>query len=120
MRESHALEQANSLPAQHPETVEHWPQETVTAVDPLMFDTAVSQMEPWFKDTNAAASLRDVLFPEWNPDKALLYLEALLKYAEIRKTLPSHYPTRAAHNKARIEALNTFNRLSAEEEDEEE
>jgi len=104
----------------HPETAElpksadHWRQEAQTATQSLMFDTAVSRLENWFQDAKAAASFRDTLFGDWNPNLVCFYLEALLKYAEVRQVLNGRYPTQAAHNNAKIEALNIFNRLQQE------
>lgn len=105
--------------AENPDSAEHWQKEAAAAVEPLMFDTAVSRLEPWFKDADAVESFRSILFPEWQPDKSLFCMKALLKYAEVRKTLDGRYPTSEAHKKAKTEAHNVFNRLSADKDAEE-
>ena len=79
-----------------------------------MFDTAVSRLEPWFKDANAAGTFREMLFGTWQPELVGFYLEALLRYAQVRKVLDGRHPTQGAHIKAKVEALNTFNRLKRE------
>jgi hypothetical protein len=46
-----------------------------------MFDTAVSRLEPWFKDANAAGAFREILFESWQLEMVGFYLEVLLQYA---------------------------------------
>ena len=79
-----------------------------------MFDTAVSRLEPWFKDANAAGAFREALFETWQPELVGFYLEALLRYAQVRQVLDGRHPVQGAHIKAKDEALNTFNRLKRE------
>jgi hypothetical protein len=68
-------------------SAEHWRREARPATEPLMFDTAVSRLEPWFKDANAAGAFRETLFEGWQPELVGFYLEALLRYAQVRKVL---------------------------------
>jgi hypothetical protein len=79
-----------------------------------MFDTAVSRLEPWFKDAKAAGAFRETLFESWRPESVGFYLEALLRYAQVRQVLDGRHPVQAAHIKAKVEALNIFNRLQRE------
>jgi hypothetical protein len=76
-----------------------------------MFDTAVSRLELWFKDASAAGAFRETLFEGWQPELVGFYLEVLLRYAQVRKVLAGRHPVQGAHIKARLEAMNTFNRL---------
>jgi hypothetical protein len=95
-------------------SAEHWRQEARTAKEPLMFDTAVSRLEPWFKDAKAARAFRETLFEDWHPELVGFYLESLLRYAKVRQVLDGRHPVQGAHIKAKVEALNTFNRLKRE------
>jgi hypothetical protein len=60
----------HSQPAETPvvKSAEHWRLEARTANEPLMFDTAVFRLEPWFKDAKAAGAFRETLFESWQPE----------------------------------------------------
>jgi hypothetical protein len=65
-------------------SAEHWRREARTATKSLMFDTAVSRLEPWFKDAAAAGAFRDTLCESWEPKLVGFYLEAMLVAADHR------------------------------------
>jgi hypothetical protein len=75
-------------------SAEHWRREARTATEPLVFDTAVSRLEPWFKDANAAGAFRETLFEGWQPELVGFYLEVMLRYAQVRKVLDGRHSIR--------------------------
>jgi hypothetical protein len=95
-------------------SAEHWKREAKTATEPLLLDTAVSRLEPWFKDAKAAKAFRETLFESWQPELVGFYLESLLRYAIVRQVLNGRHPNQGAPIKAKVEALNMFNRLRRE------
>jgi hypothetical protein len=50
------------------------------------------RLEPWFKDANAAGAFRETLFKSWQPELVGFYLEAMLRYAQVRKVLDGRHP----------------------------
>lgn len=73
-----------------------WELEAAQSTDPLMFDTAMVKVQPWFKTATVMAQFREVIWPDFEPNHAPGYVAGLKTYAEARKAGKNHQQGKAA------------------------
>lgn len=86
----------------------HWRVEAATSADPMMFDTAVAKLEPWFQNSDNVQQFRQLLFGEWDPACARGYTVALEAYGARRKLLNGSQSPQEAHRLAKERALEVY------------
>lgn len=97
-------------PAPPDATWDHWWREAGSAPDPLLFDTAVVRLEPWYTDSEKAAAFRVALFgTQYDPARAQTMAAAMLEYARQRQALNGTTDKKTAHDRAREAALAAAN-----------
>ncbi len=110
-------EQATAVPSNQPNqppnsqlsTIAMWRLEAVNAKDPLMFDTAIVKMCPYFKDATTAEQFRDVLFPGgFDANHATGLVASMIAYADARDN-------NALHQQAKAKAYDEFRRVTGVE-----
>lgn len=98
-------------------SADFWLLEAQNAKDPLIFDTAVMHLSPFFPDATAVEGFRLALFPtvgmknQFDPGFAKQTAFALLEYAKTRIDLEAENPSikpRSAHETAKAKAYDKF------------
>lgn len=88
----------------------HWRVQAATAGDPFIFDTAIVELSPWFRNSTNVKKFREALFGEWDPNKTAGYVVALEEYAAQRVAIASatEEPVPEAHELAKKRALQKY------------
>lgn len=94
------------LPSSRASSETDWKHQAETAVDPLMFDTAIVRLEPWFKDSATAASFFRLMFGgEYKPEHATGYTVGMISYAQHRIKANG---AKSAHDEAKVRGINAY------------
>jgi hypothetical protein len=104
----------NQPPANPPDDEDeiqtHWRVQAATAGEPFIFDTAMVELSPWFRNSTNVKKFREALFGKWDPNKTGGYVVALEEYAAQRVAIASDTEKQApqAHELAKERALQKY------------
>lgn len=97
--------QQPAKPQTKQKTAADWEAEALEATDPLIFDASFAKSEPWFKDSAAVFSFRDLIFGPFVAEHTAGYVVGLKAYKDERVKANG---SRDAHNRAKTLALQAF------------